>query len=162
MNLRILKKLSKQAAPILKALKSHGEIFIADDGCYTGSIRHDQKHLERSRALYPCWGLHGTRYYMPRHGLSHVSLHGPSTVWPGTVMIGAMYGYETPEWEEEDAWTALRSHVFDHFTDIVEKPRPGDIYPDYEFIRTRKLANPSQILRAAQDIVEKIQAQEGK
>ncbi|MET4160533.1 hypothetical protein ABIE61_000347 [Marinobacterium sp. MBR-111] len=151
MNLRILKKLSKRAAPILKVLKSHGEIFIADDECYTSSTRHDQKHMERHAARYPTWGLRGARYYMPRHGLRHVALWQPSNVWPGTAMIGAKCGYEEPEWEEEDAWSALRSNVYSHFTDIIHTPSADD-FGGYEFRRTRKLNSPTQILKAAQDI----------
>lgn len=66
-------------------------------------------------------------------------------------MLGWMEGYEEREWEEDDAWSVLRNSVFDHYTDIIHNPSV-DEFCGYEFRRTRKLNNPAQILKAAQDI----------
>ncbi len=154
MNLRILKKLSKRAEVLLPRINRNlPEMYKAENSeeCYTSSSGHERKHHERNRALYPTWGLSGTRYYMPRHGLSHVELRQPDCVLKGNVMLGWMDGYEEREWEEDDAWSVLRDSVFNHYTDIIHNTSIDD-FGGYEFRRTRKLNNPAQILKAALDI----------
>lgn len=88
MNLRILKKLSKRAAPLLPLLGDGRQQFAADpdDSGYIST-------KVESRDKYPM-------------------------ALKGTIMVGGMSGYYEPEWDEESAWCALRQLVHWHFIEV--------------------------------------------
>ncbi|MEQ6328131.1 hypothetical protein VLF92_07335 [Pseudomonas chengduensis] len=158
MNLRILKKLSKRAAPLLAAIGDGRKQFPAERGeDYTSCRGHDRKHWERNRYPNPShW--EGDIHVKPRSGQGIIVLSLRHICpWPGTVMVGWSSGYYEPEWEEEDAWTLLAQDVRDHWTDYRELP-PVTIddmdFPDYEIAILRRFRNPSQILKAAHELVE--------
>lgn len=157
MNLRILKKLSKRAAPFLAALGIKDEQFPAERWeDYTDSSGHDRKHRGRNRARYPMAPRDNDIHLTPRRGegvivLSETYLHP----WPGTVMLGWSSGYETPEWEENDAWSILKRHVLDHWTEYREVAVDDESdFPDYALITHRRFRNPSEILRAVPEVIE--------
>ena len=158
MNLRILKKLSKRAAPLLAALGDGREQFPAERWeDYTSSVGHDRKHWERRRARFPL-DRRGDIHLKPRMGEGCIVLtQCHMNPWKGTVMLGWTVGYYEPEWEEDDAWTLLQQAVREHFTDYQEAP-PVTIddmdFPDYEIVILRRFSNPSQILKAANELVE--------
>lgn len=130
MNLRILKKLSKRAAPHMASLGYTCEQCVADYGdSYTSTRGHDRKHMERYRACCP---------------------------WPGTVMLGWQVGYYEREWEEDDAWSLLKRAVCGHWEEYREIPGTDDGYglPDVVLVRTRRFSNPSAILRALPEVIE--------
>lgn len=155
MNLRTLKKLSKRAAPLLDQLGINLEKFPAErDDSYHGAFISDRKHWER----YPChatykgrndWSFkRGAEIVFTTRSGRRVVMSPPSHARKGTIMVGGMSGYYEPEWSEESAWAALAQHVTEHFTDWC----PND---DEEAspIVTRRLNTPSEILRAAREIV---------
>ena len=157
MNLRILKKLSKRAAPYLAALGITDKQFLAERWeDYTDSSGHDRKHRERRRARYPMGPLHGDIHLHPRRGegvivLSEAYLHP----WPGTVMLGWNVGYETPEWEENDAWSILERSVLDHWTEYREVGTDDESgFSDYELITHRRFRNPAAVFRALPEVIE--------
>lgn len=145
MNLRILKKLSKRAAPLLPLLGHPWDVFPAGKyECYTGIRGHDRKHWERHRARYP---MHrkGDITYRPTTGNGEywIVLRDSDQPIKGTPMVGAMCGYYEPEWEEKTAWEALVDLVYDHFCDWDENgPKP-----------LRDLSEPGLIFRAAAEIL---------
>jgi hypothetical protein len=63
----------------------------------------------------------------------------------GTVMVGAVSGYYEPEWDEETAWCALSQLVRWHFIEV-----DGETL---QVTPTRPLRNPSQIFKAAHDML---------
>lgn len=136
MNLRILKKLSKHAAPLLPLLGDDREQFSADDSCksFTNVGGHDFKHWDRMSVP------HGRRdrgsfKYQPRHGRNWIVMSEPWQPWKGTVMVGELVGHYEPEWEEHTAWEALQRAVIEHYTDwTVDGPvalRTFDAAGDY-------------------------------
>jgi hypothetical protein len=144
MNLRILKKLSKRAAPLLPLLGDCRDQFPAVRGeNHTGQWGHDRKHWERT------WSKHATkcRFFpivlYPKHGKGLVVMREPSTPWKGTLMVGEVPGYYEPEWSEETAWEALERLVWEHFTEWNEDGPT--------FLRTFRY--PSDIFRAAHEII---------
>lgn len=142
MNLRILKKLSKRAAPLLPILGDCREQFpAAKDENYHSTAGHDRKHWHRMRAKYPCDFL-GEIKYRPRDGQDWIVMREPYHPRKGTPMVGAVVGYYEPEWEEETAWDALRRVVYDNFTDWSEDG----------WTVLRDLSTPSLILRAAEEL----------
>jgi hypothetical protein len=137
MNLRILKKLSKRAAPLLLLLGDRRELFKAEKGeNYHGLNlkKCDRKHWER----FYIRGNHWDKIRPPDHPLK------------GTMMIGGMSGYEEPEWSEETAWSALRQTLmyyyfhYDEATDVMSC--------------TRKLRSIADVFRAAEDAIVEIKA----
>lgn len=146
MNLRIHKKLSKRAAPLLAALGDSRDQFPAQKWeCYACTGRCDWKHWERSRARYPL-DRRGERKWRPKDGKNWIVMCCPDHPWKGTIMVGSMEGYYEREWEEESAWQSLCNRIFDHFTDWGED---GAIYTG------PVLRNPTQIFAAAHDIIKK-------
>lgn len=145
MNLRILKKLSKKAAPLLAALGDQREQFLAEPGENYHSTRiQDRTCWERSRTVWkdlPAEKRDDQFCYRSRKG-AVIVLRPPSSPLKGTPMVGATSGYYEPEWEEETAWDALQARVWAEFTDWNEDgPTP---------LRTFK--GPGDILRAAQEL----------
>lgn len=158
MNLRILKKLSKRAGLLLSALGDRREQFPAERWeDYTSCGGHDRKHWERNRYPNPShWD--GNIHIKPHSGKGTIVLSQRHMCpWPGTVMVGWSSGGYEPEWEEDDAWTLLMQEVRDHWTDYRELP-PVTVddmdFPDFEIVCLRRFRNPSQILKAARELVE--------
>jgi hypothetical protein len=146
-NLRILKKLSKRAAPLLPLLGDRREQFLSEAGDnYHGLVISARKHWERCRSVHTDCIREGEFVTAPRarasSRLPYVKVYPPSHPWARTVMVGETSGYYEPEWEEETAWGALDSIVRDHFCDWDENgPTP-----------TRRFRNPGDVFRAATEI----------
>ena len=113
MNLRILKKLSKRAAPLLAHFQPNGELFLAArDENYIGStVITERKHWDRMRSVHAdCSGDREIKT-PARDGRGWVYMCPPSTPLKGTPMVGGMSDYYEPEWEERTAWEELRECV---------------------------------------------------
>lgn len=147
MNLRILKKLSKRAAPMLHDLGDHREQFPADRyDSYTGLLIKCRKHYERIRSPHASI-IHEAEIKRPAaDGNGFVGIYPPHHPREGTIMVGSMVGYYEPEWDEETAWEALCNIVFGHFTDWGPE-RPS---------LTRSLQYPSQVFAAAREIAAEV------
>jgi hypothetical protein len=144
-NLRILKKLSKRAAPLLPLLGDDRKQFKAEKGdSYTSVRGHDFKHWERMRSVHGDT-FRGTIKYRPKHGRGWIAMMEPPHPLKGTVMVGEMVGYYEPEWEEHTAWEALHRLVIEYFTDWNED---GPIWT-----HKGKLDTPTRILSAACGII---------
>jgi len=167
MNLRILKKLSKRAAPLLVALDGYqfGQVehFIADSDGHTGTAGHDRKHWQRSRGIHDD-ATHGTIVYQPQQPgerYPHVWMREPWYAWPGTPMVGWTSGYETPEWDERTTWKHLVDIIGCVVTEYREVPREDDEWgPGYDLepVVTQRLRNPGAVLRRARDLIIEQQA----
>lgn len=153
MNLRILKKLSKRAAPYLAALGDAREQFRAEKGDnYHGMVIRARKHAERMPSCHdePLGYLLGITQPRGRAGsrYPYVKLYPPYHPRKGTIMVGGMTGYYEPEWEEECAFAALDALVRDHFTDwealMAEDERP---------VLTRDLSSVTKFFAAADEMV---------
>lgn len=144
MNLRILKKLSKRAAPLLHQLGDAREQFRAERGeSYQSLGGHDRKHWERTRVRNPL-RRRGNFTYRPKDGKNWILMREPSHPLKGTVMVGERAGYYEPEWEEETAWEALHRALANHFTEWTEDG-PTWVGP--------RLSSPTQVFTAAERVV---------
>lgn len=143
MNLRILKKLSRRAAPLLPRLGDNREQFRAVRGDnYLKTVILDRKHFERGRSANPTlFGEHMTKW-PAKDGDGWIYMKPPSHPRKGTIMVGAVSGYYEPEWYEETAWDALREIVYAHFTDWENDAR-----------LMRCLDTPALIFAAAKEII---------
>lgn len=145
MNLRILKKLSKVAAPILVQLGDTREQFNAGKcEAFIVTTGHDRKHWERHRARYPL-DLRGDIKFRPKNGSDWIVMREPSYALKGTVMVGWMSGYYEPEWEERSAWCALVEWLLDYYFEFDEQT--GQAYC------SRDLRTTEKILYAARDAI---------
>lgn len=149
MNLRILKKLSKRAAPLLLLLGDTREQFRAahhrSGENYHGLIGFPRKNWERG-SCHPSYEPigHDRMKVTTRAGRSMV-LSEPCHPLKGTMMVGGMSGYYEPEWDEESAWGALDYLVRIHFTDWGAEPDP---------LPTRSIRSVSDVFSAAADMIE--------
>lgn len=156
MNLRILKKLSKRAVPVLVALGHKGEFFPAAHALtgenYHGFLILARKHWDRSgchpsfegrKGQYSTKGADDIRY-VTRAG-SHMVMRPPSHPLKGTMMIGWVSGGEQPEWDEECAYRLLLDQIHSHFTDWGAYPDP---------LPTRRIRSVSDVFVAAADMIE--------
>jgi hypothetical protein len=152
MNLRILKKLSKRAAPLVIELGDRREQFRAEKSeNYTDITGHDLKHWERARSVHPVV-LGGTMKYAPKHGNGWISMREPVSPIKGTVMVGWTDCCDTPEWYEKTAWEALVENVANYFTCWSQNgPR-----------RLRNLDTPKQVFKAAREILSRDKSQNSK
>lgn len=155
MNLRILKKLSKRAAPYLPLLGDTREQFRATEGRnYHGYVIRERKHAERVASCHdePMGGMMVITQPRGRAGtrFPYVKLYPPSHPRKGTIMVGAMCGYYEPEWEEECAFAALSMHVYGHFTDWEACTSIDDV-PGL----TRDLSTISKLFASADEMVRK-------
>jgi len=144
-NLRILKKLSKRAAPLLPLLDDKRKQFRAErQDSYTGMIIRARKHWERGRSSHPDLFNDDMLKRPARDGKGGwIYMTPPSHPLKGTIMVGAVSGYYEPEWDEQTSWEALECIVRDYFCDWSEDgPTP-----------TRQFRTPSDVLRGAHDIV---------
>ena len=145
MNLRILKKLSKRAAPLLPLLGDDREQFPAEKGQnYQGIAGHDRKHWHRTMSVHPDV-RHGEIKYRPKHGQHWVAMREPYHPLKHTPMIGSTIGYYEPEWSESSAWEALVQCVAESFTTW----NVGD-----GAILHRKLDTPTLVFKAAQELID--------
>lgn len=148
MNLRILKKLSKRAAPLLPLLGDRRGQFPAEAHAnYHGLLIWARKHWERCPSVHTDCIRQGEYVTAPRSRAGtrypYIKVYPPSHPWAGTVMVGETSGYYEPEWEEETAWEALDGLVRGHFCDWDENgPTP-----------TRRFRNASDIFRAAHEMI---------
>lgn len=146
MNLRILKKLSARAAPLLPLLGDHREQFKAEhDDNYHGLLIRDRKHFDRCRSVHD--EVYGELAFKTpaRDGRGWINHSPPSHPRKGTVMVGGMGCGDEPEWNEETAWEALSQLVFWNFVDVNGETL--DVTP------TRELKTPSQVFAAAADLI---------
>lgn len=150
MNLRILKKLSKRAAPLLAALGDERGQFRSErgDNCTGLSIR-SRKHFERMRSPHRDLIGEGHIKRPAADGNGYVSMSPPYHPRKGTVMVGSVSGYYEPEWDEETAWEALLNLVYWSFMDF------GDCESGHIPTPTRKLRTPSDYFKAAADLSHK-------
>lgn len=162
MNLRILKKLSKKALPLLETLwaekryrLARPSVFPAVRGeCLTNIGRIDLKHHEH-RVTYNTCTWPGQRVYpSPLPGKHRVLDSQYLCPLKGTPMTGGMVGYEEPEWEEETAWELLRNILFVEFRNWDELgPNP----PPRTVPRlSRDLSTPRQVFTAANDLIARL------
>ncbi|MCI0999176.1 hypothetical protein HWD97_03670 [Ochrobactrum sp. C6C9] len=150
MNLRTLKKLSKRAAPLLLLLGDTREQFKAKphENYHHGFIG-ERKHWERRRCHPSYEGRNSWLHkrgaeilFTTRQGRSMV-MSPPSHPRKGTVMVGSMVGYYEPEWDEQDAWSALEDFVMGHFCDF-----DGD-----NLVPTRTFSSVASVIQAANEII---------
>lgn len=151
MNLRILKKLSKRAAPLLPLLGDRREQFLSEAGDnYHGMIIRARKHWERCPSAHADIIREAGIATAPRCRAGtqypYVKLYPPSHPWPRTVMVGEVSGYYEPEWDEESAYGALATYVHYHFCDWDENGGSP----------TRRIRTPRDVFRAAHDIIAEL------
>lgn len=149
MNLRILKKLSKRAAPLLPLLGDNREQFPAREGDnYHGMIIRARKHWERCPSVHTDCIREGELSTAPRCRVGsrypYVKVYPPSHPWPRTVMVGEVSGYYQPEWDEESAYGALATYVRYAFMDYTDAG---------EMMAARPLRTPRQIFAAAAELI---------
>lgn len=148
MNLRILKKLSKRAAPLLPLLGDDRKQFRAERfDNFTNTLITDRKHWERHCTVWksPEPNTPGRIFFTTRTGrIAYMTNH---YVHPrkGTIMVGAVSGGEEPEWDEETAWDSLREIVwwhFVHYDGTQDSP-----------VQRRSLRTPAEVFAAAAEII---------
>ena len=140
-NLRILKKLSKRAAPLLPMLGDTRQQFpaVTDDN-YVGVPISDRKCWDRSPCHRTYVGQDDDVIFTTRRGRSMV-MRNPWHPRKGTIMVGEMSGYYEPEWSEESAYEALLTLVTTDFT-------------DFETMKAaRRLRTPADVFRGAAEMV---------
>ena len=104
MNARILKKLCKRAAPLIRILDPNREVFAVGENDYIPSwVDGCMERKSRSRFRGKVYG----DYFEPLIG---------------TMAIGYMSRGEEPEWSDEPCWDALRDHILDNFMVLVGDP----------------------------------------
>ncbi|MCV9910200.1 hypothetical protein OIV19_21635 [Brucella sp. HL-2] len=150
MNLRTLKKLSKRAAPLLPLLGDTREQFPAKpyDNYHHGFIG-DHKHWERGRCHPTYEGrndwLHprGAQILFTTRKGKPMVMKPPSHPRKGTIMVGCTVGYYEPEWDEQDAWSALQSNVESYFQE----------FDGENLILTRAFPTVASVFAAAHEII---------
>ncbi len=119
MNLRILKKLSKRAAPYLPLIGDTREQFPAETGDnYTKTLIWDRTCWERSYSAHGDRIREGEIKWLARNTSRRFPwcyMAPPHHPLKGTVMVGSMCGYYQPEWDEETAWESFRDWVWWQF-----------------------------------------------
>lgn len=123
MNPRILKKLSKKAAPLVARLTQLERFETCSGEDIDCNQRMDRKHWERFRGR-----VNDRGYFIAKKN---------------TVGFGCMSGYEEPEWEELDAYSHLKNLVAVHFTDWGQCD--GESYPQCSV----PLNTPSDVFKFA-------------
>lgn len=150
MNLRILKKLSKRAAPYLPLLGDRRKQFRAMKGdSYHKLLLMDRACWDRGRSVHgDCIRQHEIKW-PAADGNGWVWMAPPTHPLKGTMMVGAMVGYYEPEWDEECCYEVLRSEIRCRFTDWDVLNDDIDAVPQL----TRDLSTPSQVFAAARELV---------
>lgn len=154
MNLRILKKLSKRAAPLLIEIDGDDRAhWVTSDG--DGEIEiggMDRKHMDRIRTYYQEPTSMFTVIVPARRdigGRSHIALYGPHTPLPGTPMLSWSGGYFDDDGVTLSAWETLERRADDAVIDFVEDGKDDEGFPIHRRVVLRHLRNPSDILRQA-------------
>lgn len=144
MNLRILKKLSKRAAPLLPLLGDRRMQFRSER-CdnYHGMVIRDRTCWDRSRC-HPTYRGHGDEIVFDSRAGHRVVMRPPPHPLKGTMMVGATSGYYQPEWDEECAWSALVSIVHNETADWAAYPEVGN---------SRRFNGVGDIFRAAHELI---------
>ena len=132
MNPRIFKKLTKKAAVIIDQLGCCNNLHkvvvdVHDVESVETYVKADLKHRDR-------WfkdKQYGRRQF---------------TQLSGTVGYGCVSGYYEQEWEDSCAWSILRNHIIESFTDW--KNFHGDGWPK-NYCPKRVKANPAGIFSHA-------------
>jgi hypothetical protein len=150
MNLRILKKLSKRAAPLLPLLGDTREQFLAERGeNYHGMRITARKDFERTCSVHTDCSREGEFVIAPKcragSRLPYVKVYPPYHPREGTIMVGGMSGYYEPEWDEESAYGALCEILVWTFFDY--NPQTDEMWP------TRRLRTPTDVFAAAHDLI---------
>lgn len=148
MNLRILKKLSKRAAPLLPLLGDTREQFLSEAGDnYHGMMICARKHWERCPSIHADCIRQGEIATAPRCRTGtrypYIKVYPPHHPWPRTVMVGEVSGYYEPEWDEESAYGALATYVRYHFC-VWDGDGPSPL---------RRIRTPRDVFRAANEII---------
>lgn len=155
MNLRILKKLSKRAVPLLHQLGEKRTIFSAKkEENYHGLIIKDMTRLER-------WGSsHANAINSQRHVATitpkcrqgteqpYVKCYQPQHPIKGTPMVGWVSGYYEPEWIEETTYEALLNRVIWAFFEY--NATGGGRF-------TKSFRYPSDVFRSAAELLSRSQ-----
>jgi hypothetical protein len=142
-NLRILKKLSRKAAPYLPLLGDDRLQFPSEYGDNYHGVRIDDRTCWDRTRCHASYTGHGEEIVWTTRAGARIVMRPPSHPLPGTIMVGAVSGYYEPEWDEECAWLALSCRVRDEFCDWDETgPTP-----------TRRFRNPGDIFRAAEELI---------
>lgn len=154
MNLRILKKLSKRAAPLLPLLQDYREQFKAEkQENYTDAVIKARKHWDRMRTVWTDIPAEkdGRRYFRTRRDGAIVCMSN-DYIHPrkGTVMVGSMDRTDSPEWSEQTAWDSLYEIVTWSFM-AWNVDGSGTCWPK------RDLRTPSDIFKAADDLIREQQ-----
>lgn len=145
MNLRILKKLSKRAAPYLPLLGDDRRQFPAEKhDNYTGLMITARKHFERGRSVHAELYGEGMIKTPAKDARGWVYAKPPVHPRKGTIMVGALEGYYEPEWDEETAYEALLDIVYSESTEWGE---------DGPCALTRDLSSVGLIFAAADQLV---------
>jgi hypothetical protein len=149
-SLRVLKKLSKRAAPLLASLGDDRKQFRAERGeSYIGIVIMGRKHWERSRSVHADGLRQREIITKARRGNGYIRVYPPSQPLKGTVMVGAVSGCYDPEWDEESAWEALEGIVSDYFTEVEYNEDGID-----RMWLTRPLNIPADYFAAADEIIK--------
>lgn len=165
MNLRILKKLSKRAAPILKLLEGahfgkldHYPAHTRDGFGYLSTTGFDRKHWDRDESVHRELWRSRDILLEPRSRADtdrpYIKVTEPSMCWDGTPMVGWMSGYEEPEWEERTAWEYLEDLVRSHTMDAAYDSTAEDPDRDIQWVQTVPHPNASAILRYARRLAK--------
>lgn len=156
MNLRILKKLSKRAVPLLHQIGETRTVFPAEkEENYHGMIIRDMTRLERfgsSNTDKMTAHLHvATIAPKCRQGTRHPYVKCYLSPHPikGTPMVGGMSGYYEPEWSEETAYGVLLRWVRNNFFKYDPKTE------NCRF--TGSFKNSSDVFRAATELLSQKQ-----
>lgn len=113
MNLRILKKLSKKAVPLLAHFGfGPRDLFLAKKGeSYTDLIIKDRACWDHGRSTHPnCLSEHEQKK-PAADGKGWAYMRPPRHPLKGTPMVGGEVGYYEPEWEERTALEELAECV---------------------------------------------------
>lgn len=161
MNLRILKKLSKKAAPLVKVLCPDLDHYVTDRGegdcdVYGMDRKHWERHgsshgdrLNDSEIITQPKCRRGTRY-------PYLRIRQPGTPMRGTIEVGRESGYYEREWMGYTAWNCLVEDMNIHVTDWVEDGTYDELgfMPNLVPVVSQRLRNPADILRLARAKVE--------
>lgn len=162
MNLRILKKLSKRAAPFLEALDDTRGQFLAEGDNEMQTYINERKHWCRRRCHRwdekPRYGAIHTR---PRKGEGMIVQNRDYlSPWPGTVMVGCMSGGYESEWSEQTAWCSLHDRVESHFMAFIEGAEcPETGYTEQQIVYLRRLPTARHVLAALPEVLADIERQ---
>ncbi|KFH18605.1 hypothetical protein IB60_16610 [Brucella abortus LMN1] len=153
MNLRILKKLSKRAAPLLPLLGVNRQQFRASHARSGENFHHtfigDRKHWERYGSIDEApYNRHGLSIEITTRTGRTIIMQPPKVPRKGTIMVrpeGPTRPYLDPRFVNEDAWHVLECIVCQHFNTF--NPEKGNYYG------ARAFPTVTSIFQAADEII---------